>query len=395
MMWQFIRGYVILHLEAPASERILSALFAKGVRVRRVRRESACACELELCGHDVFTLFSLRRRYAFRMHIAKKRGLPFLWRRLWRRKALLFGTAFVFAAFCFLSTRVLITEVRGCERMDEQVLWETLENAGVRRYMRHRGVDFVRIANDTAALFDEIAWLGLHREGVMLTVEVKESLPLQKIEDINVPCDVVAIKAGVVVSVTMLRGKALVKTGDRVTDGQVLITGTVRYKDAAPYLTRARGTVTAAVVYEARIPAPETERELAETGEEKPFFRLRIGSATVFETRCPYPFAREEAGDGKPLGNLFASVVLERGVYRELRERERTLTAAEQKEAALVAAEAETVKLLPAGADVIVKAAWTEEENGVTVGVCRITTEENIAIQREIMHGANDGTGED
>lgn len=395
MMWHFIRGYVILQLEAMTAERILNALSAAGVRVWRVRRRGALNCELRMHAGDVFTLFRMRRRHRFRLHIEARRGLPFLWLRLWRRKVLLFGSMLVFAAFCFLSTRVLFIEVRGCERMDEPLLLRTLEEAGVERYMCHRGVDFVRIANDTAALFDQIAWLGLHQEGVFLTVEVKESIPLPPIEDYGVPCDVVATKAGVVVTVTALRGKALVRPGDRVTDGQTLISGTVQYQEMAPYRTRARGTVVAAVVYETRVAAPQTERVVTETGETKPLLRLRIGEGTVLETRCPYPLFREEAVRAVPLGSLFADVVLEKGVWRELRETERRLSEQEQVEAALVLAEGEAVKLLPPEADVVVKAAWTEEADGVLYGICRITTEENIGIQRESMHGASDGTGED
>lgn len=344
---------------------------------------------------DIFRLFALRRQYRFRMRVLQRRGLPFLWRRLWRRKALLFGTLLVALVFCFLSTRVLFVEVRGCERMDETLLLDTLREAGVDRFMRHRGVRFVRIANDTAALFDQIAWLGLHREGVFLTVEVKEAIPLPEIEEYSIPCDVVAAKSGVVVTVTPLRGKALVKPGDRVTDGQTLITGTVAYKDAPPYQTRARGTVTAAVVYEARTAAPATERTVTETGAEKPLLRLRIGSRTVYQTHCPYPLYREEITDAAPLGSLFAAVVLEHGVWRELTETERALTRAERVEQALVQAEWEAVAQLAAGANVIVKAAWTEETDGALYGMCRITTEESIGIQRESMHGANDGTGED
>ncbi len=267
MMWHFVRGYVILHIEAMGLERILNALSAAGVRVWRVRRIDALRCEVRMPYRDVFRLFAMRRRYRFRIHVVGRRGLPFLRNRLWRRKVLLFGGVLVFAAFCFLSTRVLFIEVRGCERMDEQLLVDTLKAAGVERYMRHRGVNFVRIANDTAALFDQIAWLGLHREGVFLTVEVKESIPLPQIEDYTVPCDVVASKSGVVVRVTPLRGSALVKTGDRVEDGQTLIAGTVSYKEAPPYATRARGTVTAAIVYETRVEAPLTERIVMETGQ--------------------------------------------------------------------------------------------------------------------------------
>ncbi len=115
----------------------------------------------------------------------------------------------------------------------------------------------------------------------------------------------------------------------------------------------------------------------------------------MLETRCPYPLYREEVIKTATLGKLFSTVTAEHGVWRELAETERRLTEQERIETALFLAESEAVALLPPDADVIVKAAWTEETDGALYGVCRITTEESIGIQREIMHGANDGTGQD
>ncbi len=389
-MWRFIGGYVIIQIEGLSLERFLNAMLSAGTPVWALERTGRTCVRLRIKRKDFFRLIPIRRRYRCRVHVLEKRGLPFLWGALWRRKVLLFGSVALAAGFAFLSTRVLFVRVTGCERMEEDLLMSALAEKGVTPFMPWRGVDYVRIANDTAALFDEIAWLGLHRDGVFLTVEVRESIPLPEIEDYSVPCDVVATKAGVVVDITVLRGKAAVRPGDRVVDGQVLISGTVQYKDTPPYLTRARGTVSAAIVYDVRVEAKKTVPVILETGRTHRYVCICIGSRVIYQTPSPYPLAYVEAGAPVVVSQLLTPVTVESGVWVEQKESERTLLADEQKETALVEAEKTALLLLPDGADIIVKAAYTETENGVLYGRCRITTVETIGIQREITDGATE-----
>ena len=143
-------------------------------------------------------------------------------------------------------------------------------------------------------------------------------------------------------------------------------------------------------MYDVRVEAKKTVPVILETGRTHRYVCICIGSRVIYQTPSPYPLAYVEAGAPVVVSQLLTPVTVESGVWVEQKESERTLLADEQKETALVEAEKTALLLLPDGADIIVKAAYTETENGVLYGRCRITTVETIGIQREITDGATE-----
>ena len=382
--WHFLRGYVILQIEGVYPERLASLLEAEGVPLRDLRRPDGRTLVCTLPARDFRRLHRLNRRCRCRIRILKKGGGPYQLRRLWRRRVLILGMACTLLAALWTSHRVWFVDIQGCDRMDEGVLRQALEEQGLRPGRDVRKLPLSDLADTVAARYEELAFVELHVDGVFLRVRAREALLEGDRLDQTVPCDVVSTRDGIVTKVTAYGGRAQVRVGDKVKKGQLLIAGHVTARDGSmTYTTHAYGEVLAAVLYKAQVEAPAIQVEWAETGEVAPYAALYVGPWKLLERDCPFEDA-DLTDDGRELSLSPWPLRVCYGTYREKVKRERSLTEAERKEAALFEAERMALLQVPRQAKIIMIDRYTVEKKGKLYGVCAVTTEENIGYTKEI-----------
>lgn len=382
--WHFLRGYVILQIEGVYPERLVSLLEGAGVPLRDLHRPDGRTLLCTLPARDFHRLHRLNRRCRCRVRILKKGGGLYGLRRFWRGRVLIVGMGCTLALALWASHRVWFVEIRGCDRMDEAVLRQALEEQGLCPGRDLRKLPLSDLADNVAARYEELAFVELHVDGVFLRVRAREALQEGERLDQSVLCDVISTRDGIVTKVTALGGRAQVRVGDKVKKGQLLIAGHVTARDGSmTYITHAYGEVLAAVLYKAQVEAPETQVEWAETGETAPYTALYLGQWKLLERDCPFADA-DLMDDGQELSLSPWLLRISRGTWREKTKTERPLTFAERKEAALFEAERMAQLQVPHRAKVIMIDRYTVEKNGKLYGVCNITTEENIGYTKEI-----------
>lgn len=382
--WQFSRGYVILQIEGVYPERLASLLEGSGVPLWDIHRPQPGALVCTLPARDFLRLRTLNRRCRCRVHILKKGGGRYRLRPLWRRKVLVLGMAATLLLVWWASRRVWFIDVQGCQRMDEAVLLEALREQGICAGRNLKKLPLSDLADFVAARYEELAFLELHVDGVFLRIRAREALAEGERLDQKEPCDLISTREGIVTKVSAYGGRAQVKVGDKVKKGQLLISGHVTARDGSmTYTTHAYGEVLAAVLYTARVEAPTTQVEWAETGQESPYAALYLGPRKLLERACPFPYGTlTEAVEEVSLAPWPIRVC--RGTWREKVKAERALTAAERKEAALFEAERMALLQVPRTAKIIMIDRYTVEKDGKLYGVCTVTTEENIGYTKEI-----------
>ncbi len=382
--WHFYKGYVIIQIEGFYPERIASLMEEAGVPLWDMHRSGPRTLVCTLPARDFRQLHRLNRRCRCRIRILQKSGGRFLLQHLWRRRVLALGMACTLALALWASHRVWFVDIRGCERMDESVLRQALQEQGIRPGRDLRRLPLSDLADFVAAQYEELAFLELHVDGVFLRVRAREALAEGERLDLSQPCDVVSTRNGIVTRIDVYGGRAQVRVGEKVKKGQLLIAGRVTARDGSmTYTTHAYGEVRAAVLYQARMEAPKTAVEWVETGETAPYAALHVGPWKLLERICPFENAdliddeKEISLDPWPLRVCC-------GIWREKVKKERPLTAAERKEAALFEAERMALLQVPRQAKIIMIDRYTMERDGKLYGVCNLTTEENIGYTKEI-----------
>ena len=87
-----------------------------------------------------------------------------------------------------------------------------------------------------------LAWISVNPSGSVARVEVTERKPTPQVLDLSHPSDMVAVRDGQIVSVTVVSGQKCVMAGEAVSAGTVLISGRVQ-SELGEQLYRAYGEV--------------------------------------------------------------------------------------------------------------------------------------------------------
>ena len=389
-MWQFVKGCVIIRIIGKYPERMLNSLREQGIFVRDARVARRGELTLAIRARDFHRLRPIARTCRCRVHIIGRGGLPFAMRRLFHRPVLLFGMLLAFGAIAFSSTRIMHITVEGCDRVPERLVLRALEEQGVRRFGAYPETPLADAAA-LARLYDErIAWLSLSLIGSHLTVTVTEMDPRVVTIDPDTPCDIVAVKGGVLTNVEAYEGYTALRAGDTVKAGDVLIEGEffpeTDEEVLEPLTVHARGRILANIYYYGEYAAEDTEEAYLDSGERTQYRRVAVCGKTLYET--PAPYAHYEVRDVavQALSDATLPVTVTDGTYYEQTLQRRKIARGAQTERALVEAERLAYLKIPKDAVIVDKSQRVIEMDGVLIGAVGVVTEESIGLEREIVH---------
>ena len=85
-------------------------------------------------------------------------------------------------------------------------------------------MDFEAICNEYRLSHPEIAWMGMYREGTVLRVKILETASYEE-EEKPPYANIVAAADGVITDIAVSRGTAVVKKGQTVKKGDLLVSG--------------------------------------------------------------------------------------------------------------------------------------------------------------------------
>ena len=174
--------------------------------------------------------------------------------------------AVLFCAVLFLLSRSLVWDVRisGNESLSELAVEDALSKVGFGVGTRWRRIDKNEIETAVLSNNPSIAWISLNRRGTVAYVELIESENVGIREEVApLYSNVVAERDGVIEEITVKSGEAMVKVGDVVRAGDILISGIIE-NDSGVRFCRAVGSVRASGVTEISAEVARSTRERVE-----------------------------------------------------------------------------------------------------------------------------------
>jgi similar to stage IV sporulation protein len=216
------------------------------------RRYAALACACEAAG--------------IMLTLVRRAGLPFLLYRYRRRVGLAVGVL-LSAVLLYLSTHVVWdVRVEGERGMDLAGIKRQLSACGlsVGTYIPRLDTDEVESRLVTSS--GDVAWVSVNRKGTVAYVQVRPLLRPEAVDSAGTTVNLVATSDGVVESVRLLAGDVVVKPGDVVRKGQLLIAGVRDIREDGFVLTEARGEVLARTTHTLTVEIPLTYEKKMYTG---------------------------------------------------------------------------------------------------------------------------------
>lgn len=310
------KDIVAFTVEAPPSFA-MNLLTARGFYLKKINREgrklSFCADLVEkervkeiLRKHNIpFTTDYIKGRVTAIKSFIKRIGL-------------IAGMLIGFLGITLYFNTLTAVEISGLERVDERSVQTVLVENGIKTPAVFLKSDFEKTKNGILDI-DGVSGVSIEKKGTVLYVKIAEELTASDIKDTQTPIPIVAEKDGLITKLVAIKGTPLVKQGDTVRRGDVLI---------APYVTdgagnkmpcRAIGEVYARVWYKRTSVYGEKMIASVRTGNSKTVTAIEILGLT-YHPACPFTVYEKE--EKKVLVGAMLPYAVRTITYYEIEKRE-------------------------------------------------------------------------
>lgn len=405
----YLAGYVTIFAWGDSLEKFVNLAASRGIYLWDIQREGPNEISAKMRVSGIKPLRHIARRTRCRFSIDDRRGLPFILLRMKRRKTFVAGIILFVVSLYLMSSFIWDIDVTGNHVIKSSEIYRAAAEAGLARGSLKWAINTTEVEEKILKELPVAAWVGVYIKGTRATIEIAEKKVPEKIK--SGPSNIVAKKAGLVKEILVLSGNPVVKEGDTVLPGRVLISGEVmpaeppaalpgqpgpenNEEEAAqeqqPTYVRAKGIVRARVWYEGYGEAQIVDKGQKPSGRSLSRFCIKINDKEIILTgpeEIPFKdFESEVAVKKLPAWrNITVPVELRREKYNELISYQRNREPAEAKKLAVEKALKEVKEKLPRGVTVLNKRVEEVDagrpENLVRVKVV-IETLEDIGVEK-------------
>ncbi len=287
----YLHGSVKIRISGSIPERFINLCIAEQITLWGIIKTDAdLIAWIKL--DDFFRIRPLVILSHTKVKVLAHRGLPFVVKRIKRRKMLMVGFCIFFVLLYSLSSYIWFIEITGLKNIPDQTIRYTAEQYGLRPGSIKNAINVKNIEREILLHVPEAAWVGINFTGTRAVIEVVEKT-MPKQED-RLPAHIVANTDGVITEIIAIAGQAAVKSGDTVKKGDLLIKGvtpapiSVVVEGQPPNdstvpleLIRAKGIIKARVWYESYAEIECKQTNFNRTGKYQMVIHIKIGNTEL------------------------------------------------------------------------------------------------------------------
>lgn len=376
-IYRYILGRIRVRFYGEFPERILNLCAVNGITLWGAKSVKD-GIRAYITVRDFLNIRNIRKGTGIRVHIEEKSGLPFLISRYRKRVGLTAGTAMLLLFLQLMSGFIWNIEIVGNSRVTDSEIMSALNKIGIYEGIPSGKIESKSQREKLLLEIDSLAWCSLNVEGCRLTVNVSEAK--EKAENESQPCNLKSEFDGIVKKIDITAGNCVVKVGDTVKKGDVLVSGIIENAGGTRFVSSS-GTVTAEVKHTFTLSDKYKKTEIKETGTVKKrcvleFFTLKIPLFLGSQTGT-----YNEELETKSLSLLGEKLPIR--LYKKKFRITKEVTVIKNKEQLISGLEAEMEKLLKKEKITdysIISKEFTETDDGVTLNLT-VSTEQNIAYR--------------
>ncbi len=261
----FITGIVKIRISGLFPEKFINLCIAQNILLWKIIETQECFyAYIRLT--DFLQIRPLVLRSRVRIKVMEYYGLPFIKKRLKKRKVLVIGAIISVVVLNVLSSFVWFVDVQGNKLVSDLDIKQIAQNNGLKVGIAKSTITVKNIENAILYHLPTVAWTSVSINGTRALIEVVEKTLPPPLE--SSPADLVAVKDGEITEIVLIYGEPVVKVGDRVSKGDLLIRHSLVLAEASKSI-RAKGIINAKVRYEALGEAKTKEEQYLRTGQRK------------------------------------------------------------------------------------------------------------------------------
>lgn len=331
----YILGYLRINVEGYFIERFINNCLNNGIFLWKIKRTKSTNLVCNISISEFKKIKEILKKNRCKVKILKKKGLPFFINKYKKRKIFLVFLLIIFTIIITLSNFIWNINIEGLEKIDKSELMQVLNENGLYTGKSKIGLDTKEIINQIRLDRDDIAWIGIELKGTNAVVKVVEANSKPEIINEEEYCNIVATKDGVITKIKAQNGTPLVKEGDLVRKGTVLVAGWFEGKYTGTRYVHANGEVQAKVWYTQTEKIYLKEQKKEETGEVENKYSVKINNFQINFNKTLSKFEKydtiEETKKLKLFSNFYLPIEMVKTIYKEYKDTEIEYTLEEAK----------------------------------------------------------------
>ena len=274
----FIKSYVVVNLSTKNYEKVLNILRRKNIIMWDINKVQD-GISFKIYKKD----FEKNKQFFQDANIVpiKRIGVMFKLNKLYLRVGFIIGALAIVIYTLIYCTYAWDIKVIGNDQLRETDLVKYLNENQIKTPIKIKKVDEKYIENLIYSKFPNIKFVEVHIEGINLVLFVKERKETEYTISDNTPTSIVSNKQAVIYKTVVKHGELLVKEGDVVSAGQLLVQGTKKDKDNVSKLINSDATIYGYTYYSFTIKEPKSHSVKKETGKTNKIFKLIIKDKSI------------------------------------------------------------------------------------------------------------------
>ena len=272
---------LIVSVKAKNKNKLLLKIFELGISISKINYKKN-ELEFEVMLEDYFKLKKYLVSYKF--NIKGSTGLDKIINIIKTKKVLFLNILLAIILLFIFSNTIISVRVIHSKKYIRDIVASSLEDYGVKKFTWKKNYkELNKIKNKILKKYPKnLEWLEIEKKGMIYILRVEERI-ITDITNDDSKCNLVAKKSGVIRKINYTKGQELKNVGDYVNEGDILISGSIKFNEEVKNSVCANGEVYAEVWYSSNVKLPLNYTKSKTTGKKR--YNFAVNDKKIFRSR--------------------------------------------------------------------------------------------------------------
>lgn len=277
---KFISGKLTIEIKALKIEKVLNAIWNKGIPVKNVIKLDLTTIMFDVDYENYDEIVSIVKRFKGKSKIINKGGWLFRFIELKKSISLVIGIFIFFGIIYVLSNNIWSIDIETKENLTPFEVRRQLESIGVKPGLKKSDINVYEIERKMQTINSQIMWIRARIEGSTLHLVIEEKInpPSTETKESD---SVVAKSDGEIKRVYTYSGNPAVVPGDIVKEGDILI-NPVQGREGFEVDIKPKGKVIANTFYDKYMEVQVNGEKLERSGNKQSDIYLRLWNKKIY-----------------------------------------------------------------------------------------------------------------
>ncbi|TAH72856.1 MAG: sporulation protein YqfD [Anaerolineaceae bacterium] len=226
--WLF--GYLTVHISGISPERFINLCSNRRLYIWNIVRDNE-QYRFNLSARNYKKLKPIFRKTRLIPKIKEKHGLPFFLHRNRRRKGFFIGILICVILVYIMSLYIWDINILGGSKYTPEAILKFLAKSDIKAGIKKKKINGSKIEENIRLAYADIGWVSAEIRGTRLIIKITETNMPVPVVEATAPSHILASKPAVVKEIVTRSGTPMVKPGDVVKEGDILVSGVLNVMD--------------------------------------------------------------------------------------------------------------------------------------------------------------------